>query len=178
MTFKLKYKILLLFLGISVFILVVIGTLLSAALQEKLFTKIHQGFLNELAHVDFALTSFLMEVEEDLENIVSNESVRSRDDENFTNFTEADEKIFQYNIGDLEQDIVEILNRYRTTHKYVNSVYMGRENGGFVRSHKRNRPTKYDPRVRPWYILGKQNSGKVMRCDLSCLSPSLKSTCS
>ena len=36
---------------------------------------------------------------------------------------------------------------------------MGRENGSFVRSHKRNRPTKYDPRTRPWYVLAKENPG-------------------
>ncbi len=39
---------------------------------------------------------------------------------------------------------------------------MGRENGSFVRSHKRTRSTKYDPRLRPWYVLGKENPGKVM----------------
>ena len=40
---------------------------------------------------------------------------------------------------------------------------MGRENGSFVRSHKRNKSTKYDPRTRPWYILAKENPGKAVR---------------
>jgi hypothetical protein len=56
-----------------------------------------------------------------------------------------------------------LLNNYRLTHLYVNAVYMGRENGSFVRSHKRQRLTRYDPRERPWYQLAKSNPGKVMR---------------
>ena len=94
--------------------------------------------------------------------IAAAEEVRSRNDEHFTTFTAADPATYQYNIGDLEQKIIDIFNNYRKTHDYVNSVYMGRENGSFVRSHKRNRPTKYDPRLRPWYVLGKENPGKVM----------------
>jgi hypothetical protein len=38
---------------------------------------------------------------------------------------------------------------------------MGRANGSFVRSHKRNRATKNDPRLRPWYVLAKMNPGKM-----------------
>jgi PAS domain S-box-containing protein len=54
---------------------------------------------------------------------------------------------------------------YRVTHKYVNSVYMGRENGSFVRSHPRELPTRYDPRQRPWYVLGKSDPAKVAETD-------------
>ena len=39
---------------------------------------------------------------------------------------------------------------------------MGRENGAFVRSYERARPTAYDPRERPWYILAKEHPGEVM----------------
>jgi signal transduction histidine kinase len=40
---------------------------------------------------------------------------------------------------------------------------MGRENGSFVRSHPRGRPTQYDPRERPWYQLAAGNPDQVMR---------------
>jgi signal transduction histidine kinase len=51
------------------------------------------------------------------------------------------------------------------THRYVNAVYMGRENGGSVRSHKRVIPSRYDPRDRPWYRLAKENPRDVMITD-------------
>jgi PAS domain S-box-containing protein len=88
--------------------------------------------------------------------------VRTTSDEDFTSFLNANESTFEYNIGETEQSIIDILNSYMTTHSYVNSVYMGRENGTFVRSHPRASPTQYDPRERPWYTLGKENPGQVM----------------
>jgi len=162
---KLKYKILLLYVGVSILILASIGSFLSFKLQKTIFKAIFDNFQNQLAHVNFALTSAINSVETNLATIAATELVRSRDDGDFTNFTDADPETFQYHIGNTEQKIIRIFNGYRTHHPYANSVYMGRENGSFVRSHKRNRPTKYDPRLRPWYVLAKENPGKVMITD-------------
>ena len=163
MNLRLKHKISLLYVGVCFGILIIIGGLLSSSLKKEKFETISTSLQNQLVHIDFGLMSFFKDVERDLKGIAYNELVRSRDDRNFTNFTEAEEATFQYNIGKLEQSIINIFNGYRKTHGYVNSVYMGRSNGSFVRSHKRNRPTKYDPRARPWYTLGWKNPGKVMR---------------
>ncbi len=109
------------------------------------------------------MTVFFKNMEHDLAALAKNELVRTRNDNDFTNFLNADEKTFQYNIGENEQKIINLFSQYRKTHPYVHSVYMGRENGGFVRSHKRAKPTQYDPRKRPWYTLGKENPVKIMR---------------
>jgi signal transduction histidine kinase/CheY-like chemotaxis protein len=162
---KLKNKILLLYVGVSILILATIGTLLFKRLTTAIYTDIYNGFQSQLAHIDFALSSVIDSAKKDLAGIVANDRVRSPDDENFTNFTDADPATFQYNIGELEQKIITVFNTYRITHDYVNSVYMGRKNGSFVRSHKRTKSTKYDPRLRPWYVLGKDNPGKVMITD-------------
>ena len=159
---KLKNKILLLYVGVSIVILATIGTLLFKRLTTAIYTDIYNDFQSQLAHIDFALSSVINSAKKDLAGIVAADRVRSTNDENFTNFTDADPATFQYNIGDLEQKIITVFNTYRITHDYVNSVYMGRENGSFVRSHKRAKSTKYDPRLRPWYVLGKENPGKVM----------------
>jgi signal transduction histidine kinase/CheY-like chemotaxis protein len=127
-----------------------------------IFDDIYNDFQNQLAHVDFALTSAIRGVETDLATIAATDQVRSRADADFTNFLEADPTTFQYNIGETEQKIINIFSDYRKHHPYANSVYMGRTNGSFVRSHKRNRATKYDPRLRPWYVLAKENPGKIM----------------
>jgi two-component system sensor histidine kinase/response regulator len=160
---KLRYKILLLYVAVGLLILLSIGSFVSSRLKKERFATIYKGIQNELTHIDFAVNSYFFQVGEDLNDLVSDETVRSRNDQKFTNFTEADPDTFQYAIGPLEQKIINIFNRYRLTHTYVNSVYMGRENGSFVRSHKRARPTKYDPRTRPWYTLAKENPGKIMR---------------
>ncbi len=160
---KLKYKLLLLYAGAALFIMLVIGSFLSSALKNITIDRIARNYHEQLKHIDFGLTRLIKGIEHDLEAIAQNEFVRSRNDENFTSFLDADENTFEYNYGELEQRIISIFNGYRTTHPYVHSVYMGRENGSFVRSHKRARPTRYDPRARPWYVLAKENSATVIR---------------
>jgi len=160
---KLKYKLLLLYVGASLFIMLVIGSFLSSALRDITIDKIAENYRQQLKHIDFGLSRLIKGLEHDLEAIAHNEFVRSRNDQNFTSFLKADENTFQYDYGVLEKRIIAIFNGYRTTHPYVHSVFMGRENGSFVRSHPRARPTRYDPRARPWYILGKENPGTVMR---------------
>ncbi len=160
---KLKYKLLLLYVVASLFIMLVIGSFLSSALKDTTIDRIARNYQEQLKHIDFGLTRLIKGMEHDLETIARDEFVRSRDDEQFTSFLNADENTFKYNFGALEQRIIAIFNGYRKSHPYVHSVYMGRENGSFVRSHKRARPTRYDPRARPWYILAKENPGMVVR---------------
>ena len=152
-----------LYIGAGLCILITIGSLLSTSLRNIIIESITNNYHKELEHIDFALTGFFRNMEHDLAALAKNELVRNRNDDDFTNFLKADEKTFQYNIGKTEQEIINLFNQYRTTHPYVHSVYMGRENGGFVRSHKRAKPTRYDPRKRPWYTLAKDNPGQIMR---------------
>jgi len=163
MKFKLKYKILLLYTTVSLCVLISIGVLLTRNLRREKFEDILDSLQDQLTHIDFAISGFFGEIEDDLKDFTANPSVISRDDKDFTNFTEADEGSFQYRIGNKEQKIIDIFNRYKNTHTHVNSVYMGRANGSFVRSHKRDRPTKYDPRTRPWYILGEKYPKKIVK---------------
>jgi len=161
----LRLKLLTLYVCVGVAVLALAGGLLSAQLRQDRAEEIGRGITNQLKHLDFALASFLEEVENDVQALAADPLVRSRDDEEFTSFLDADEETFVYSIGELEQSIINTLNTFRTTHPYVNSVYMGRENGSFVQSHKRARPTQYDPRERPWYVLAKENPGQVMRTE-------------
>ena len=160
---KLKYKLLLLYVGVSFFIMLVIGSFLASALKDITIDRIARNYTEQLKHIDFGLSRLIRGMDQDIEGIAQNEFVRSRNDQNFTSFLDVDEKTFQYDYGELEQRIISLFSDYRTTHPYVHSVYMGRENGSFVRSHPRAKPTRYDPRTRPWYILAKENPGTVMR---------------
>jgi len=117
----------------------------------------------QLRHIDFAITQFLTEVEFKLAALVDNPSVRNRNDRNFTNFLNADSSAFKYNITKEEQKIIDIFHSLQKHNPYISSVYMGRENGSFVRSHKRSQPTQYDPRERPWYKLARLNKSRIVR---------------
>ncbi len=159
---RLQAKTLVLFAVSGVLILALIGLVQFFVLKTKTFAAIEDQIFKQLEHLDFALTRFVRDVENDLLILGANARVRTRQDEEFTNFLDADEKTFVYRIGPREREIIELFQTFRHYHPHVNSVYMGRENGSFVRSHPRERPTRYDPRDRPWYQLAKQLPGNVM----------------
>jgi PAS domain S-box-containing protein len=162
---KLNTKLLITYAFVGVLLIVSIGIYAGITLRDRMLEAIDESFVSQLYQVDFALTSFLAEVEYDVLALVSNETVRTAEDGDFTSFLEADEATFEYNIGQTEQAIIDLFSTYRLSHPYANSVYMGRENGSFVRSHPRARPTRYDPRQRPWYELGISNPAEVMKTE-------------
>ena len=160
---KLKYKLLLLYLFSSILILVFMWGFLSAELREAKFNTIQRELNRQLVHLDFAITRFIKEAESDIRELSANELVRTTEDDGFTSFIGASEETFEYSFTPTEEKIIDIFNNHRLTHPYINSVYMGRENGSFVRSHKTARVIDYDPRVRPWYVLAKENLGEVVK---------------
>lgn len=130
------------------------------------YNIIKTDYNSQLKAVSNYLNDFFNDVEADLETIYSMPTIKNKNDSLFTSFLDVkDYKKFRYNITPEEQSIIDIFFNYKNSHHFVNSVYMGRENGSFVRSHKRNEPTKYDPRSRPWYTLAKENNGKVVHTE-------------
>jgi len=131
---KLNTKLLITHVIVGIILLALASYLVSVSLEEREFNSIRQSFISQLYQVDFALTSFLVEVEYDVLDLMESNAVRTREDQAFTSFLDADEATFEYNIGETEQAIIDIFSAYRLNHPYANSVYMGRENGSFVRS--------------------------------------------
>ena len=162
---KLTTKLALLFIATTLSTIIVMGLFLYDRLWNDRFKSSQKEISKQLDDIDFMLNIFFYGVEIDARALAANESVRFRDDRSFTSFLNADEATFKYNIGRLEKKIIDIFNTYRLNHPFVNSIYMGRENGSFVRSHKRERPTRYDPRERPWYIAAKTKPKMVVRTE-------------
>lgn len=162
---KLRSKVLILFTCIAILILVLIGGVLPASLHGQNLETITHDSLGQLRHVDFALSSFINSVKYDVHELSLSSDVCYRDDSGFTSFLNASEETFRYSIGEREQEIIDIMRDYQESHPYISSVYMGRESGAFVRSYPRARPTAYDPRERPWYILAREHPGQVMVTD-------------
>ena len=144
---------------LPLFLIGIIGVLY---INRTIFKDFYEFYQGQLYHINNNINTLISDVVFDIENLSNNKCVTTKNDKNFTNFLNADEKTFKYNISTEEQKIVDIFYSYYTTHPYINSVYMGRENGSFVRSHPRPRPTKYDPRDRPWYKAAKENPNKVI----------------
>ncbi len=124
-----------------------------------------EGFVRQfealLLGQTWELENLFSEVEADLKTLAMNPAVTDADDSLFTSFLEADPDTFTYRYTPEELAIISLFNAYRVTHPAVNSVYMGRANGTFVRSHERAAATAYDPRTRPWYLAALEYPGKL-----------------
>jgi PAS domain S-box-containing protein len=162
---KLSVKFGAIFIITSMFIIVAVGIIVYNRLLNERLSLVNEMISIQIRDFDFALENFFTDVEGDIYTLSENDTIRSRDDTFFTSFLHADADTFSYNYSPLEKSIIKIFNTYRQKHPFVNSVYMGRENGTFVRSHPREAPSHYDPRMRPWYILAKNNPGKIMKTD-------------
>jgi len=73
MKLKLRYKILLLYISVSLCILTILGSLLSSALRNIIITTISDNYRKQLEHIDYGLTGFFKNIEYDLETIAQNE---------------------------------------------------------------------------------------------------------
>jgi len=162
---KLQTRVLILYLCIIVLVLVLIGGVLPSSLHKQNLNTFSLDSINQMEHIDFALSNLIEEARYDVFELSLNKDVRTTNDAGFTNFLNASEDTFQYSYGGEELTIIDILRAYQSSHPYVSSVYMGRENGGSVRSYPRARTTAYDPRDRPWYILAKEHPGQVSVTD-------------
>lgn len=145
----------------SLLLLLGAGLVLPPLIHRRVLNALEKDLAEQLRPLDIAVAGFIDGFRDDVAFLASLPVVNQEDDGTFTRFVDIDETAFRYRIGPREQAIIDCFQGYRLTHPRVASVYMGRENGAFIRSHKRARPTAYDPRERPWYILARDNPGGV-----------------
>ncbi len=158
---KFRHKLLVSYLLIGVVPILFLGFYGGYLLKKTRLDSIKKFYSAQLYQINNTINTLISNVEYDVKTLAKHEDVAVRRGTDFTNFLKAEEKLFVYDIDKKERKIISIFDSYRKSHPYINSVYMGRENGDFVRSHKRPKPTKYDPRVRPWYRLAARHPRKV-----------------
>jgi signal transduction histidine kinase len=160
---KLLGRVLLQYLIIGLVVILIMSAVLPSILRDQEIDEISDDTMDSLESIDFALSTFIAGVEQDVLGLSMYEDVLTPNDDNFTSFLNATGENFTYSNDPLELKIVDIFKSFQHSHPYVNSVYMGRENGAFVRSYHRAQPTQYDPRERPWYIMALENPGEIVR---------------
>lgn len=151
------------YLIVGFIVILIMGFTLPTVLRDIEMDDISDETMDSLEQADFALYTFVQGVEEDITELSINEDVLTPYDDNFTSFLNATGSNFTYSDDPLELKIVSILKGFQDSHPYVNSAYMGRENGAFVRAYPRAQPTQYDPRDRPWYQLALDSPGEIVR---------------
>jgi len=162
---RLLTRVIILYFCILLLVLFCIGVIIPSSLHQQSLVSIREDSILELKHFDFALSNFIQGVEDDVTELLMHRKNIDPDDTGYTRFLNTSVETFQHHISSREQEIIDDFNAFRLSHPYVNSVYMGRESGTFVRSHPSLLPSAYDPRNQSWYILAKSNPGAVMLTD-------------
>jgi len=70
---------------------------------------------------------------------------------NLQNYTEYDRSTFRYQPSEIEKSIEEQFRLLKTSHKAVNFVFLGTEDGGYMEYPRFQAVQPYEPRLRPWY---------------------------
>ncbi|MFO7665611.1 MAG: hypothetical protein R6V76_03230, partial [Desulfobacterales bacterium] len=95
---KLQTKLLTLYAVSTILIMIALGVFFYSTLWKERIGSVREDILNQLQSLDFSLNAFFTEVEDDVNNLAASETVKSKDDREFTNFLDADEKTYKYNI--------------------------------------------------------------------------------
>lgn len=154
-----------LYIVITLLIILCIGVILPLSLQDQNLIVISEKSIEKSEHIDFALSNYISEAKYDVLGLSLDKAVRTRDDSGFTNYLDVRDSSFHPDANDTEEDIVDSLQIFQISHPNVQSVYMGRDSGAFVRSYVWENCTTYDPRSRPWYTLASENPGDVVITD-------------
>ena len=162
---NLRTKVIVLYVIITLLIILCIGVILPISLQGQNLNAISEKSIEKSMHVDFALSNYINEAKYDVLGLSLNNIVRTPDDSEFTCYLIGRDGSFHFSDSGTEREIVDVLDGFQVSHPNVQSVYMGRENGAFVRSYAWENATDYDPRSRPWYILATENPGEVVITD-------------
>ena len=132
-----------------------------ASVKKNINKDLADHYAQHFSVVNQYFQTFYDEISADLLTLAADERVRVRDDAQFTSFLQADPETFLYHYSAQEQEIISLFYAMLINHPQMNSVYMGRENGSFVRAVPRTSATQYDPRERPWYQSAMENPGTV-----------------
>lgn len=129
------------------------------SIHKDIVNTLVQSYYGDLFNTTRELESLFASIRNEVRLLSEHPLITDRDDSSYTSFLDADPAVFVYRYSEKEKAVIMALSAYRRYNSSVNSVYMGRENGSFVRSHPRSSPTRFDPRTRPWYRLAVATPG-------------------
>lgn len=160
---KIRLRLIAGFVCVSLIPIFFMSIFITYRLRDTLYKEQSKATQKQLEYISDSIDNFLLTIENDVRALASYETVIFNDSSSFTNFIDADEQTFQYNIGNEEQKIINVLKNYQDNHSFANSVYLGCEDGARVGANKRSKPTKYDPRERDWYKMAISNPNEAAR---------------
>lgn len=95
-------------------------------------------------------TSLVNDMKQEVEMLSASESVKNAK-YNLQNYTRYERSSFRYQPGETEKAIEEQFRLLKISHRAVNFVFLGTEDGGYMEYPRFQAAQAYEPRLRPWY---------------------------
>ena len=99
---------------------------------------------------DLIDNSLLADMEQEVDMMSMMPSVKNAMN-HLQNYTHYDRNTFRYRPSETEQVLEKQFGVLKLSHKAVNFVFMGTEDGGYMEFPRFQASAPYDPRLRPWY---------------------------
>lgn len=90
------------------------------------------------------------DIKEELNMLAASVSVKNAKN-HIQNYTQYDRKTFRYQPSETEKAIEEQFRLLKISHKAVNFVFLGTDDGGYMEYPRFQAKQPYEPRLRPWY---------------------------
>ena len=94
--------------------------------------------------------SLVSDMKQEVEMLSSSESIKNAKN-NLQNYTRYERSTFRYKPSETENTIEEQFRLLKISHRAVNFVFLGTEDGGYMEYPRFQATQVYEPRLRPWY---------------------------
>ncbi len=94
--------------------------------------------------------AFVNDIKEEVNMLSFHESVKKAKF-NLQNYTRYDQEGFRYQPTEVEREIEKQFRLLKISHKAVNFVFFGTDDGGYMEYPRFQAKQAYEPRLRPWY---------------------------
>ncbi len=162
MTLTIRKKLVLAFLFSTLIPILLICIILSYTIRTHSFEAFYESTANELNHINEAVSTFINETRANARMMALHPDTEKADDSisSFIGLTDS-KKITEFESGDIEKNIRALFKSVAATHPQYIEVFLGTVSGGFTIASDISLPAGYDPRTRPWYKLGVDNTEKA-----------------
>nr|WP_246722731.1 cache domain-containing protein [Aliikangiella sp. G2MR2-5] len=134
-------------------------------IREQAKRAFQNQFNGEVKQIDRGFSLYFNKIENDVEYFAGNGLVLNAGSDIQT-YMESEYRQMEPEEGSsLEKRLYSLFEDYGKTHENVSYIYFGNYEGGYVQWPKGPVVANYDPRIRPWFVTGKNARGKVVRAD-------------
>jgi len=160
---RIFWKISSVILFMALLIIIFFSSYIYNNIKNDIIDEFNSSSTKQINQLDKFIDFFLNELKNDIE-MACKDSIMKKIDQSINTMLDDSlpaSSIPEYN-SEIDKEILEIFKNYHDSHPSVTMISLGTEYGGYIEYPIYALGRNYDPRIRPWYLRGVENAGKVV----------------